>query len=445
MADTLRSTTAICQQVMDLARGRVDLAEAYAYTTADTPVDFEANRLKSLETKESRGLALRVVKDGRIGLASTTRLDDLAGLVSIAVDLAAFGAEAKFDLPSMIAPTPVNVFDTAVESLRVEQMVEQGEEMIALIRAYDSAILCEAGVRRHLETTEIMNSRGGHGWYRKSNFWLIVGGQLIREGDFLSVWDYEARCGPDIDHRALAEATIRKFELAKNIVQVRSGRLPVVFSPRGVASILLGPFGAALSGRSVLQGSSALSDKLGQQAFDPRLSLTEDSTLSGVPGASPFDDEGMPTGRLPLIELGTVSNFYYDLQTAGLAGKQSTGNGYRSPESLPSPSTGVVLVEGGETPLEELLAGIQEGVLVESVTGNAGNVFSGDFSGNVQGGFKIENGKLAGRIKDTMIAGNIFTDMKALGGISRELEWVGGRVRAPHILFDSLGVATKGG
>ena len=87
---------------------------------------------------------------------------------------------------------------------------------------------------------------------------------------------------------------------------------------------------------------------------------------------------------------------------------------------------------------------LEEGLLVESMTGTfAGNVFSGDFSGNVHIGFKVEHGKIVGRVKDTMVAGNIFADMKVLGGLSDVAEWVGGGVQSPHILFQSLGVSSK--
>jgi PmbA protein len=438
------SLTALAEQILDLAKGRVEQAEVYAYETADTPVDFEANRLKSLESKEARGVALRVIKDGRVGLASTTRLDDLGQLVETAVELSTFGAEAKFTLPGEITPAPVEVFDASAETISVERMTALGQEMIDRVRAYDADILCEAGVRRHLERTEIVNSRGGQGSYRKSTYMQVIGGQLIRGQDFLSIWEYEAKCGTAIDHALLADAAIRKFDLAKTVVDVSTKRMPVIFTPRGVASVLLSRFGASLSGKSVYQGSSALSDKLGQEVFDPRLTIVSDSALSGVPGSSPFDDEGMPTRALPLIERGVVANFYYDLQTAGLAGTDPTGHGYRSPESLPSPSMGVVLIAPGDQSLESMLAGIDEGLLVESMTGTfAGNIYSGDFSGNVHIGFKIEGGKLAGRVKDTMVAGNVFTDMKQLGGISNIAEWVGGSVESPHILFGELGVSTK--
>lgn len=447
MATTATPTlAALADRLLDLAKGRTEQAEVYAYETASTPVDFEANRLKSLETKEARGVALRVVKEGRIGLAATTKLDDLPAIVETAIELAAFGAEAKFELPGTIVPTPVEVFATATEQMPVEQMVTLGQEMIDQVRSYDADILCEAGVRRTLETVLLLNSRGGAGSYRKSSYTLVIGGQLIRGQDFLSIWEYEASCDTAIDHRRLAETAIRKFDLAKTIVPVATKRMPVIFTPRGVASVLLPRFSVALSGKSVLQGASALSDKLGQPLFDPRLTIVDDSTIPGKPASSPFDDEGVPTRRLPLIDHGVVASFYYDLQTAGQAGTQSTGNGYRSPESLPSPSTGLVVIEPGDQPLEALLAGVDEGLLVESMTATfAGNIYSGDFSGNVHIGFKIEHGRLAGRVKDTQVAGNVFADMRQLGGISNVAEWVGGSVRAPHILFSELGVSTKSG
>jgi PmbA protein len=103
-----------------------------------------------------------------------------------------------------------------------------------------------------------------------------------------------------------------------------------------------------------------------------------------------------------------------------------------------------VQIAPGSTSVDDLVGGVDEGLLVESMTGTfAGNVFSGDFSGNVHVGFKIEGGKIIGRVKDTMVAGNIFADMKELGGLSDRVEWVGGGVQSPHILFRSLGVASK--
>jgi hypothetical protein len=52
-----------------------DAAEAYSVTSEEVPVSFEANRLKRLETKRTTGRALRVIRQGRIGLAASTVID----------------------------------------------------------------------------------------------------------------------------------------------------------------------------------------------------------------------------------------------------------------------------------------------------------------------------------------------------------------------------------
>src|SRR4051812_16404176 len=92
----------------------VQHAEVYALEYRETPVQFEANHLKNLMTRQGLGLALRVIKEGRIGFASTTRTDQLDDLVEMAVETAQFGADAKFSFPSAAAYPPVETFDLTV-------------------------------------------------------------------------------------------------------------------------------------------------------------------------------------------------------------------------------------------------------------------------------------------------------------------------------------------
>ena len=190
-----------------------------------------------------------------------------------------------------------------------------------------------------------------------------------------------------------------------------------------------------------------MSDKLGEQVFDEKLSIYDDGTIDHAVGSSPTDDEGIPLRRTSLVENGCVRTFIYDLQTAGLAGAEPTGNGERSPNSLPSPGYHNAIVEPGDGgSMDDLIGGIDEGILVEYTMGaSMGNLFSGDFSGNVHLGYKIENGKLAGRVKDTMVAGNTYAALKNIAAIGSEPEWVGGSFYAPPILVADLSVSTREG
>ena len=99
----------------------------------------------------------------------------------------------------------------------------------------------------------------------------------------------------------------------------------------------------------------------------------------------------------------------------------------------------------GDLSLAEMIADVKEGLIVYQVMGAwAGNLLAGDFSANVHLGFKIENGRLVGRVKDTMVAGNVYEAFKdRLRAVGSQAEWVGGSVKLPPLYFRSLSVASK--
>jgi PmbA protein len=227
--------------------------------------------------------------------------------------------------------------------------------------------------------------------------------------------------------------------------------MPVLFTPRG-ALVLLLPLVVGLSGKSVLLGVSPLAGKLGEQAFDPRLTLTDDGTVPFAPRSSRFDDEGVPTSRKVLIDRGKVGQFLYDLKTAGLAKTASTGNGFkggllggRDFKNPPEVAPTTWMVAGGEKTFKELIAGLKEGLIVDQVIGlGQGNIASGEFSNNVAVGFYVRDGEVLGRVKNTMIAGNVYELLKGrLIELGREVEWAHGLFRAPAILVDGVGVASQ--
>ncbi|MBI4498272.1 MAG: TldD/PmbA family protein [Chloroflexi bacterium] len=432
------------EQLLDLARRQAQQAEVYSVTSEETPVQFEANRLKSLMTRHSSGVALRVVKVGRIGFAATTRTDRLEELVDMAVELAQFGAEAKFDLPARGDYPAVEVYDPTVEHASVEAMVQLGQGLIDRIREYAPEVQCEGNVWRRVSAVRILNSRGNDVGSRKTTFGINVEGTLIRDTDMLFVGDHQSSCHPILDWTPVAEETIRQLELAQRIVEAPTGHLPVIFTPRGLGGVLLLPLSVALNGRTVLQGASPLGGRLGQQVLDRRLSVWDEPTLDYRPGSRAFDDEGVPTRRLPLVEDGVVASFVYDLQTAGLAGAHTPGSAARGLGSLPTPGLSVVRIAAGDTSFEDMVAGIEEGLVVERMLGTGqGNVLGGEFGGNVLLGYKIEHGEIVGRVKNTMVAGNVYEAFKGVLAIGREAHWVGGSFQASHIALPRVSVSAR--
>jgi PmbA protein len=162
------------------------------------------------------------------------------------------------------------------------------------------------------------------------------------------------------------------------------------------------------------------------------------------PASRPFDDEGVASRRIPLIDRGVVRSFMYDLQTAGLTKTDSTGSAERSLASQPAISTTSLVIDPGSTTFDEMVGGIKEGLIVEDLMGaGQGNVMGGDFSGNVLLGYKIENGEIVGRVKDTMVAGNVHQALAELSAIGSEARWINGSVHTPPLLFERMAVSAR--
>jgi PmbA protein len=134
--------------------------EVFAVQTEETPVRFEANHLKQLLSRQSSGIALRIIKDGRIGFAATTSPDDVEALVAMAMDVAPFGAEARFGFPGPSAYPNVPVYDDAVAAVPTDHMVQLGQSMIDRVRADASDLLCEGSVRRAITRVRLLTSAG---------------------------------------------------------------------------------------------------------------------------------------------------------------------------------------------------------------------------------------------------------------------------------------------
>lgn len=433
------------ENILNQARKVAEEAEVFAVSSEETQVHFEANRLKQLQTKQKTGVSLRIIRKGKIGYAATTDLNDSQTLVSNAVETSQFGMTARFQLPALTPYPQVEILDTAVESVPLDEMIKLGEEMINTITAHTPDIICEAGITRGVISVHIINSRGGQASYQKSFFSLGIEGSLINDTDMLFVGESESSCHPIADSRSVTEAVLEQLELAKNRASVSSRTMPVIFTPNGVASTLIMPLMAAFNGKTVLEGASPLGNKLGQCVFDEKLSLWDDPTIIYRPSSRPCDDEGIPSRRTPLIEGGTVANFLYDLQTAALANTRSTGNGSRNRGGLPTPSPSAFTIAPGSTTFEEMVQNMNEGLVIEQLMGaEQGNILGGDFSGNVLLGYKVENGKIVGRVKDTMVSGNVYRVLKEITAIGSEAKWVGSFLQTPHLYCPSLSVASKG-
>ena len=434
------------EEILEAALKVADAADLFWVESRSTPVAFESNRLKHLQTKESWGVGLRIIKDGRIGFSATNRMEDVDGIVSRALEVSPYGAKAEFGLPTTAEHPQVPTYDPDVPQVSIEKMVELSQAMVQGVLAGHPDVLCDAGVSQSVVKVRILNSKGLDASYEKTVFSLGLGGTLVRGTDMLFVGDGESSCRPIADASDIVARVTGQLDQAHDMAEVTTGRFPVVFTPDAVAGLLLSPLLVGFNGKTVLQGSSPLVGRLGEKIVDERFSLYDDGTIAYRPGSRPWDDEGIPTRITPLIENGVARNFIYDLKTAAQAGAESTGNASRGAGSLPSPSTSVISIAEGDMSFEDMVADMKEGLVVERFLG-AGqtNILAGDFSGNVLLGYKVENGRMVGRVKNSMLSGNVYETLNNLIAIGSTARWRGGSLRTPHLYCSNVSVAKTEG
>lgn len=433
------------EEVLDRARGHATAAEVYSLGVEEAPAQFEANRLKSVVTRESFGVALRIIKDGRTGFAAGMGPPDPQFLVESALETAAYGTPARFTLPAPAAYDDVATYDPAIEAVTVEAMAEAGRRAIDRVVQAFPEVLCDASVTRRVIRATVVNSAGVHATARSSVFSARLSGTWVRGTDMLFVGDAQAWCRPDLDFTRVVEATLQQLEWCRESAPPPATGAPVIFTPRAFAQAFTPALSLGFSGKTVLQGTSPLGQLVGERCFDPRLTLVDDPSVPFCPGAQAFDGEGVPSHRRVLVEQGVLRGFVYDLQTAAMAGVASTGNAARGLASLPAPDINVLVVEPGDRTFAQMVADIDDGLVVEEMLGSSqGNVLGGDFSGNVLLGYRVRGGRVTGRVKDTMVAGNVYRSLRALRALGSETQWVGGSLLLPAICCGDLAISAAG-
>jgi PmbA protein len=438
-------------QLLENLSSKVDAAELYELRSYQMPVSFRAGELESIRSVETAGRALRVIHEGRLGFSTTTDMTDGATLVQNALASARFGDPATFGFPSQQSSSIVQCFDPLVDQMDERQLIALGKEVAETLKAFNPELQIEVSLEKRIDEVRLVNTAGLTKEYRCTTFSLSAEATQTRVDDILILWRWaSSRRRKDVNGPALADHVVERLRWSEKTAVVEPKPMPVVFNLDATPALLL-PLMVGLNGRNVYLNTSPLGEKLGESVFDARLTLRDDGRLDFGVRSAPFDDEGTQTTSKPLIDGGTVSQFLYDLRTAAQAGTEPTGNGFKSGlfgggyQQQPSAAPANWFIAPGDQGLEQILGDLDEVLLVEGVLGlGQGNVLAGEFSNNVGVGFLVRRGEVVGRVKNTMIAGNVYELLKDnLLALSDRPEWVFGIVNTPAIAIDAVSVATK--
>jgi PmbA protein len=413
--------------------------EVSLYQGESSQVTFENSKLKSVKTSQETEINTRVIVDDKVGNSHATGIENAADVMERAFAVSEFGSPAHFSFPAPQPSTPVKMYDEAVAAMTPAEMVEAGQAIVDQIIAYNPDILTEVQHFKSVGKREFANSSGVFFREEGTSYGMYASGQLIRGTEILMVGEWQGQRNRSIDPLAIAGSIIERFRLAERSATITTGETPVIFTPQAVSVLLLSLM-LALDGKNAFLGESPLKEKVGESIATQNFTLVDNPLLDFANASSSYDDEGVPHQVTALVNKGVLRNFLYDLDTAGRAGTRSTGNG---PGCRPTNW----VIQPGETAYADMLRNTRSGLLIQDVMGlGQGNPINGDFSVNVQLGYKIENGEITGRVKDVMLAGNVFDAIKNITAISREQKWVDlftGPGYLPHIQVGQLSVVAK--
>lgn len=417
-------------------------AELFITKIEEYPVMFEANKLQSVKSKLLQGYSLRVIKDGRLGFASDTVINEPSIIVEKALNSAKFGPKVKFSFwKGKRFPNPV-IFHPKIVSFEMEEAEQLGNRIICRLKDLIPEVYVDVNLTKMFKETSIL-TKAGEKVYYKSIFSIYISALLVREGEFLYINESKRSCNFPEDPFGLVGEIAWKEKMCKNTVEVSSKKIPVIFTPKAVPEILVA-LTTGLNGRTIVTKSSPLTDRTGEQILDERFSLYDDGLLESGLYSSPFDDEGVPCQRFPLFERGVLRNYLLDLSSASMIQAESTASASRPLLMPPVPGSSNLNVQPGEMMYEEMIEDMEEGLIVDQVIGGGqSNLLGGEFSMNVELGFLVQKGKIKGRVRNTMVAGNVYDLLKnQLVAIGKEVSDESG-VYSPHLYFKDVSVSGK--
>lgn len=431
-----------------VARGALD-AEVFAEASTSRHIKVYRQEVEQLTAAQRRGLGVRVFRDGAVGHAYTSDLSEsgLEEVVARAVDHAAVSDPDEFAaLPEPVGvPADVHPYDERLARATDEQRIELALEVEATALAADERVkTVEDTVYADGEAEVFLASTAGvRGSYRSNQCYAFAYVLAEQDGQVETGYSYSVgralealdavACGTEAAQRACRQLGARKCA---------SMTVPVVLDPF-VAAAFFGVLSSALTADAVQKGRSLFAGREGQAVAAELLTLADDGTRPDGLDSAPFDGEGTPCRRTPLIEGGVLQGFLYDSYTARKAGRASTGNGLRgSYSSLPGVQPTNLVVEGRATPLDEMLAGIAKGVLVTNAVGvhSGANPITGQFSVGISG-ILIEEGRLTTPVREVTLAGDILGMLSGIRALGDDARWVpSGSILTPSVLIEPMAI-----
>jgi PmbA protein len=400
MADNQKKVAADLERIATrvLKLSDADETEVDLGATTDALTRFANNTIHQNVAEHAMGISVRAVVDGRTARATTNKSDEdsLRRAVESAISL----ARNEPKIPDLL-PMPKKQ-----KYQKVSRFFAATAETTPQDRARAVAKVCKLAEKNKQTAAGIFvsgssqsllaNSRGVFARYEQTHSEFSV--TILEENS--SGWAKSN--SPDIrtiDPLSLAESASRKATDSRQPREIEPGHYTAILSPSAVLD-LVGFLFYDFAGTAVLDKRSCLTGRIGKKIFGDNITIWDDVYHPLQSGAA-FDGEGVPRQKVLLVDRGVPKNLVYARATAEKMKAKPTGHGFSLPNEYGEAPMNLVFA-GGDQSIDEMVRSTERGIFVTRLWYiREVDPYEKILTGMTRDGtFLIENGKLAGGIRN---------------------------------------------
>lgn len=382
---------------------------------------FASSAIHQSTWREDTGIRVRVVCGGRVGVAASNDFSP-AGARAAAQSAKEMAdvVEPEPAFPGLAPPRPVPGREAFDETTAAATPERRAESVATLVAQCAPGFEAAGAFETIASELAIANTEGQFAWSPSTQASLTT---VVTGGEGGSGFGevFASRLG-DVDAEAIGRRAAGKAVDSQGARDLDAGRYTVVLEPAAVSTLVGFLSWIGFAGRALLEGRSCLSGREGKQVASPLVTIYDDATSPLTLGAS-FDFEGTPKERIDLIRGGVFLDGVYDLRTARLAGKETTGHALPAPNPEgPFPLN--LFMEPGTSTVDEMVATTERGLLVTRFHySNIVHPIESTITGMTRDGtFLIEDGEIRHAVKNFRFTQSIIEALENTEMVGRDTE-----------------------
>lgn len=393
-----------------------DFADIFIEEKQTTGIGMEAGKIERVNSGLDAGAGIRVLSGEVTAYAYTNDLtkDGLLEAAKI-VSHAAKGSKKDLNLDLTSIKPQVNFeIKTRPESVPTTTKVALVQQVERAARAVDKEKIKQVivGYGDTVQKVTIANTEGAFVEDERIRTRLVVN-VVAAENDVIQT-GYDAigsHAGFELfeqhNPEEFAQIAAQRAVNMLSAVPAPSGKMPVVMAGEAGGTMVHEACGHGLEADLEQRELSVYTNKKGQQVANELVTVVDDATLTNRYGSYRFDDEGVSSRKVTLIEKGILTDYLYDHLTATKAGRESNGHGRReSYQHKPIPRMGNTYIAPGKEDPEKIIKDYKSGLLVKKMGGGQVNTTTGDFVFDVAEGYLIKDGEIGPMVRGATLTGN---------------------------------------